>query len=699
MAYLKFDKIDKYVLYWSLWLVIEHVFLYKYSYFILYDSSELYMHMAALGESQRHWSPLLRAGTDLATSGSASSVARLLFAWLPVPILYSILMLTAIAGGTWSIYRLVLARMGGEDKVPAALAAALFGGCAIHVNLVSISFALMPVVLLCITRLLDDRRSAKKAVLALIACILTVGIGFPSNILQYFSVSLVSWFILVDRRTDMKSFIIIFAFAAFPIIRLDEALALFSQLGDSYYYYTRSPRTLSLIDLLIGDSLAFNLVKFAALLALPTLRRKNAWLVGSAAICVGAVVALPLFGQAYSGGLSALIHSFSASKILTFILLPHLCVAAGHGIGHLSGLMAPRWRRIGALGLGLVLAGHSLIHKGEEIAYDWLNNGNYVRNLESPVLKELAAQIGDADWPWRVEPIFLYPGHLQAYGLETASGDTPSGSRRYYEFWSAIMEPWIARDGGPKAVWPGRGALLDRDQSWPAFRDERFQLVISGTSTAASYSVRPMDQLYRLPLLSLANVRYFVSREPLAGPGLVELRRAPAPWGALSTAEKVKVALRENFQGRQWLYVYRNDLALPRFFTVSGVKSFEDGRATLDAMAKASVEELGSTLFVDRNLLPPDITAGENWGKGTVRPLLYSGDRIELEVEGMQPMILVATNTFSRYWHAAIDGNRAPLFPADHTFWGVKVGAGRHRVTFEYCPDYLPWKNAGCTTR
>lgn len=253
------------------------------------------------------------------------------------------------------------------------------------------------------------------------------------------------------------------------------------------------------------------------------------------------------------------------------------------------------------------------------------------------------------------------------------------------------MEPWIALEGGALAVWPEQADLLKRDGGWPEFRGERANLVTSGTRTAASYSVRPMDQLYRMNLLSLANIRYFVSREPLSGPGLVELQRAPKPWGELSTREKIVISLTENFNGRTWLYVYRNDHALPRFFTVRDVRAFDTDRATVEAMAEASIETLGKTLFVNRAALPPGLAADSTFEQGNVTLISYSADRIELEVAGNGPRVLIASNTFSRYWKASVDGVPAALFPADHTFWGIALDKGRHRVVFTYLPSYLPW--------
>ncbi|WP_161539647.1 YfhO family protein [Paramagnetospirillum kuznetsovii] len=657
------------------------------------------MHLPALETIGQAWSPLIRGGADLAQTGSASLISQILFGGIPIRFSYPVLITASLIGGTWCMYRLIRNQMA--EPMPATLAAMAYGACATSVFLVNINLALLPVVLLAISRYLDAKYSVLRGLVALASALVTVGVPFPSDVLQYFSLALVLWFAVVERRTSRTDWIIIFLFCAIPLIRINEAFSLSAHLNESAFYYTRGMKhytATTVLTEIIGTLSSFHVEFLLIHLGLPVgvflIRRNSAAYILLPTAAVLALLFSRTFVSSYDGPLSALVLSFSYVKIMGYMILPELAVTMAIGIRYLS-------RSLPAIGGGAmtvaIIAAMTVstgVQKYRNLTLDWLSNGNYVRNFESPVLRALAQRVAQDPWPSRVEPIFLYPAHLNAYGLETESGDMPAGPRRHFEFWSAIMEPWIAQEGGPEAVSPDMKDLLERDGGWPQFRSERPNLVTSGTRTAESYAVRPMDRLYRMNLLSLANVRYFVSREPLSGPGLVEVERAPKPWGGLSLREKVMVSLTENLSGRQWLYVYRNDLALPRFFTVGNIRAFDNDRATVEAMAQAPVEILRETLFARRDELPPGLAVDATPTPGKITPRVYSSDRIELDISVDGRQVLVVTNTFSRYWKASVDDVPTALFPADHTFWGIALEKGNHRVVFTYVPSYLPWVQA-----
>ena len=50
--------------------------------------------------------------------------------------------------------------------------------------------------------------------------------------------------------------------------------------------------------------------------------------------------------------------------------------------------------------------------------------------------------------------------------------------------------------------------------------------------------------------------------------------------------------------------------------------------------------------------------------------------------------MLVNAISYNPFWKAWIDGRPAKVFPVDHTFQGIVLPAGRHRVVFEYDPPY-----------
>ena len=66
----------------------------------------------------------------------------------------------------------------------------------------------------------------------------------------------------------------------------------------------------------------------------------------------------------------------------------------------------------------------------------------------------------------------------------------------------------------------------------------------------------------------------------------------------------------------------------------------------------------------------------------------FTSDHITLKVKNPQNSILVITNNYSPYWKATMDGIETKLFPVDHTFQGIYIRSGEHKVILEYSPPY-----------
>jgi hypothetical protein len=101
-------------------------------------------------------------------------------------------------------------------------------------------------------------------------------------------------------------------------------------------------------------------------------------------------------------------------------------------------------------------------------------------------------------------------------------------------------------------------------------------------------------------------------------------------------------------------------------------------------MAQSTISDLKSTLFVAKNELPADVLFNGVYTPLTISPISYENDEIQLLVEAKDQGLLVGFNTWSPYWKVEIDRVPAKLFPADHTFWGVKIPKGKHKVVFSY---------------
>lgn len=67
----------------------------------------------------------------------------------------------------------------------------------------------------------------------------------------------------------------------------------------------------------------------------------------------------------------------------------------------------------------------------------------------------------------------------------------------------------------------------------------------------------------------------------------------------------------------------------------------------------------------------------------------WSPDRVEIEVDTMQPGVLVLHEAYYPGWFVEVDGQPARLLRANVLFRGVEVSEGRHNVVFRFAPFSL----------
>jgi uncharacterized membrane protein YfhO len=61
-----------------------------------------------------------------------------------------------------------------------------------------------------------------------------------------------------------------------------------------------------------------------------------------------------------------------------------------------------------------------------------------------------------------------------------------------------------------------------------------------------------------------------------------------------------------------------------------------------------------------------------------------SSHSADIDVDASGRSFLVATITRHKYWRATIDGQPAPLLPANIAYQGVVVPPGRHHIALRY---------------
>ncbi len=165
------------------------------------------------------------------------------------------------------------------------------------------------------------------------------------------------------------------------------------------------------------------------------------------------------------------------------------------------------------------------------------------------------------------------------------------------------------------------------------------------------------------PFLSFLNVRYVVAPP-----------RHPPPEGWKS--------LYEGEEGR----LFENPNALPRAFRPQTLR-YEADRGRQVALLE------GIRDFSDEGVVgespPAGVPAGAVLanGEGSVRILSYEPQRMTLDIDARQPVLVGTSVTAWPGWKLAVDGTKTPILSYNHGFLGFRVTPGRHTAVLRYWPD------------
>ena len=282
----------------------------------------------------------------------------------------------------------------------------------------------------------------------------------------------------------------------------------------------------------------------------------------------------------------------------------------------------------------------------------------------------------------------LNPGYLLAYGADTADGHAALYGIRYHRFWAQVIAP-----------------LMNRDPDVRGFHNWGAHVYLHHARSGEDYFVReiPFHDWYRLDLLSLAGVRYFVSDKRISD-GRLELMPMPryenrmASWNTLSVAEKIRRYATGENPGRR-LYVYRNPSAMPRFFLVPSIRTFPNANSLWQAMGEATTDNFRAAVFVTTNDMPAQFDLpGDFEGEPTVAVLSQNRESRKLAISLPQPGILVITDQYYPWWRWTVNGQDASAFPAYGVFMGLPLPAGESIIEGYYRPPYLRLLNFGSRT-
>ena len=650
-----------------------------------------------LTEQNPLWDAASAAGSDRKTYLFPGQVDRLIFNILPVWFAHSLRVSSSIVVGVLSIYALGR-RTFGFGPVAAMFSAAAFSQT-LTALLVEGTPGYMPGVLLALSFLLNRKSDPKRWMLALFAIYFVAQTGFISRLIPYASVLIVAWFIFADPRKGYRNWLIILA-SGFLIagLKIDDFLALRE-------IYPLSQLPLMRVPTNFDESLAgaLNIGRFfgipwAAACLGPFIfalivKRFGDFQMKSLLVWIILMIAFPPVVIAIQDALMPVFPFLRGAGLerASNVINVAFAFAGGYGIQVMVDQMKSQWQvqpvRFWLRGIILVTAVSMLLFMSVKTKYagllNWMTHGNYVHIFESPVLKNLAATVHSKPLPERVESFQMYPTYLQGYGLETIGAYQTVYLQRYFELWATLVAPWV------NGLDPERGTGLNYairrkpNRDWPLFRGGRLMLYPDEFKPRIQ-----LENLYNLNILSLLNVGYLVSREQLVSETLLPVRSEEKPWSSLSRLEKAKINIRANLQGREHLYIYRNRDVFPRFFSAPRIKTFETGRQVLEAMARASLDQLRQTVFVEKNQLPAGLSVDQSFGALDIKLETYTNDKIKLRVTTDQPSLLIVGNSYSPFWKVEIDGIESKLFPAYHALWGVRVPAKAKSIVFRYEPPY-----------
>lgn len=161
------------------------------------------------------------------------------------------------------------------------------------------------------------------------------------------------------------------------------------------------------------------------------------------------------------------------------------------------------------------------------------------------------------------------------------------------------------------------------------------------------------------PVLSLANVRYVLSKSHVPLPRIAEI---------------------------EGYTIYENPRAMPRFFFAHRLQAAANLQDAARALHAADFDP-AATAIVEADLAPGPLSSGE------VRVESYAPNKITLRTHSTGDTFLVAADSWYPGWQAAIDGQPARLYIADVAFRGIHVPSGDHLVEMRFVPKIL-WRSA-----
>lgn len=621
------------------WLSAESFVLGPASYLQIHDSADgvipysLAAVRGALRFGRTHWFPWMGAGVDrLANDIQLLSLRTMLLGVLPAWLAIAALRLLHSAALVW--FTAALAREeAGLDEDAAVLSGVAAALCCRFALGFQLGFSAIPAAIWALHRILRESRGSRRLVLACLAGLVFACASSAAVTLPFALWAVFLWF-AVARPQPLAAAPVLAAFAGAAVApHVPGIVAMLANAGAAHRLEMASmPSAASTVAAHLGSALLLLVPILLAPRAALAQRRSQAMVYASLLFLLTDLFLVWQKSLPWASFLRGVNLRFSPAAFIFFV------IPAAAAVQRSS---AARRGLLVALGVGLL----ATVGEKASVAGSWLYEGSYASNFRSPVLRELAGRAA-AEPPFRVATFSygLHPAYAQAYGLETIDGYMNLYPRTFKRYWSAVIAPALAEDPAVRDVFLGWGN-----------RVYLFGDAIQRDPYASIDLARHAD----LRLLSLANVRFIISKAPLAADGLRLLRGPAQRWDELPRRQRLLRRLRENAFGRVQLFVYENAGALPRAFVAASTGS-------LSGFSAAHAIMRGSQAAIDA----------------------YSPDRLTVSIDAPRAGTLVVSNSLSPFWTCRVDGIPAAIEPAFEAFWGVRVAAGRHSLAFDYTPPY-----------
>jgi hypothetical protein len=180
--------------------------------------------------------------------------------------------------------------------------------------------------------------------------------------------------------------------------------------------------------------------------------------------------------------------------------------------------------------------------------------------------------------------------------------------------------------------------------------------------------------LYRQNVLDLLGVEYAVV--PAGGPKL------PESWELAASGEVPPVvALAEDLPSLRY-EIWRNRNALPRSFVLGEMRLIQAEIPHSQQLAQCDPRKF---VLVSQDVLPSG--PRQPFREATI--VESSPNQLTIEAELDSPGYLVVSDLIAPGWRAKVNGTPNAIVPANVSFRGVPLPAGKHQVTLTYTPPGL----------